>query len=165
MHYIHHITLNTGHVARTPRAEVSEVAMAAMVQWLDRALDSPGERVALPVPKLAEFGAIALTEGGALVVTIYGPSGAVDRGMPYAAKPQPLITFAVARRSRQGAAAWRSLNQMAGTTGNQPPEPWCAVVLHPQLAMYIGATQWIADLERCIAWAWLTRNPDLRSVS
>ena len=43
-----------------------------------------------------------------------------------------------------------------------PGTPWCAVALHPGFLEQHGASAWIGDFERCIAWAWLTRNPDLR---
>jgi len=45
---------------------------------------------------------------------------------------------------------------------NRPAEPRCAVALHsPTLAAHSEAAQWLVDLKHCIAWAWITRNPQL----
>ena len=36
-----------------------------------------------------------------------------------------------------------------------PEPPWCAVEIHPALALYPAAAEWLGDFERCVAWAWV----------
>ena len=43
--------------------------------------------------------------------------------------------------------------------------PWLAVITHPTLAAHLGATEWLGDFERCVAWAWITRHPAVESAS
>ena len=57
-------------------------------------------------------------------------------------------------------ALWDALHAMpdavgAVTDAGEPPGavPWCGVVAHPGLLMVPGAAVWLADFERCIAWA------------
>jgi hypothetical protein len=151
--YIQHITLSTGHNARTSRTDVSDETLAVLVPWLNAGIESRAPQL-LPVPQLSHYSAVAIVERGTLVCTIYGPPG------PHMSEPPPLVTFGVAQRSRQGGELWDMLvGQFGAKPGLQKPsEPWCAVALHPSLAAD-PAVQWIGDLERCIAWAWITRNP------
>ena len=87
--YINHVTLTTGHVTRSHRADVDDGTLAAVSPWLQQAINSGQQH----------------------------PSA------------------------------------------KRPREPWCAVALHPTLAGDLGATQWLADFERSVAWAWITRTP------
>ena len=77
-----------------------------------------------------------------------------------------LVTLGIAQRSREAAPLWQT---MADTFGASPAArmssvPWCAVALHPTLPMFMDAVTWLGDFERCVAWAWITRNPALASV-
>lgn len=161
--HLHHVTLNTGHVARTSRADVGEAAIARLVPWLERAL-ALGEALPLPVPELSHFAACARVDDGALVVTVYAPSGPHVAGKP-ADATMPVIVFAVGRRSRSGRRVWDALAELSGmTAADVPPSPWIAVQLLPTLAAHADASRWLGDFERCAAWAWLTRRADLREV-
>jgi hypothetical protein len=46
----------------------------------------------------------------------------------------------------------------------QPDAPWCAVAIHPSIMMHFDVMGWIADFERCCAWAWITRKPSLEII-
>lgn len=163
MTFINHITINTGHVARTKRADVAPEVTQLLADWLPSTINS-GKTHALPVPSISHFSAQAFVQDGGLVVTVVAPVGPHQQGQPHAGKTMPLVTFGVAQRSRQGTALWGMLTSAFGSvTGlQQPGTPWCAVAVHPSIAAYDGPVDWLGDFERCGAWAWLTRNPDLR---
>jgi hypothetical protein len=158
VHYIAHITLTTGHIARQQRADVSDAALATLVPWLADAL-ATGQRTPLPwLP--GGCSALALQQDGALVVTVYGPD-------PNIGKPVALATFGVAPRSRSAPPLWDMLMRtqpyvIAGLS--MPAAPWCAVVPYPVLVAHPDAIEWLGDLERCVAWAWASRHPGLRAV-
>lgn len=151
--YIAHITLSTGHIRRSPRSEVGDDALAVLVPWLEAAR-AAGEPIPLPAESLAHYSGKVMLEDGALLCTIYGP-GAV-----------PLVTFGVAQRSRQGEPLWELLAGMGqpSPAARMPSAPWCGVVLHPSAVLFPDAMEWLGDLERCVAWAWITRKPDLRAA-
>ncbi len=158
MHYITHITLTTGHVVRQQRGDVPDAALAALVPWLAGAL-ARGQRT--PLPWLhGGYSALALQQDGALVVTVYGPD-------PDIGKPEALATFGVAPRSRSAAPVWNLLMETQPdviTSLSMPGAPWCAVVPYPVLVAHPDAIEWLGDFERCVAWAWASRNPGLRAV-
>ena len=147
--YINHITMTTGHVARSYRADVTDATLAALAPWLQAAIGSGQQH---PLPGLPQYAAAAFVQDGGLVVTVYG-------SQPATGTRQPLATFGVAQRSRHGEALWALLvaNFGAHAKARRPGEPWCAVALHPTLVLDPAATEWLGDFERCVAWAWLTR--------
>lgn len=152
--YINHVTLTTGHVTRSQRRDVADDTLAAVAPWLQSAINSGQQH---PLPGLPQYAAAVFVQDGGLVVTVYAHQPDIGQRLP-------LVTFGVAQRSRHGEALWALLvaNFGAHALAKRPREPWCAVALHPTLAGDLGATQWLADFERCVAWAWITRNPDLR---
>lgn len=164
--YLNHITLPSGHTRRSPRAEVSDEALALLAPWL-RAAANSGGRAALPVAELSHYSAAALIEGGGLVVTIYGPAGPHVAGRPHAGDVMPLVALGVAQRSRQGGDLWAMMLANFGCADGlqKPGEPWCAVALHPSLIDTPDAAHWLGDLERCIAWAWITRSPQIGAIN
>lgn len=163
--YINHLTLNTGHLARTSRADVSDSALAILSPWL-RAAISSGPPAPLPVAELCHYSAQTLVENGALVVTVTGPAGPHKPGQPHPGATMPLVTIGVAQRSRQAAPLWSMLTTAFGNPRSvrMPADPWVVVALHPTLAKYPDAAHWLGDFERCVAWAWITRNPDLQAA-
>lgn len=163
--YINHITLTTGHNARTSRADVSDEVLAVVAPWLAGIINS-GVLHPLPVPALSHLSARASVEAGSLVVTVFAPAGPFVPGSVSRGKDMPLVTFGVAQRSRQGAELWPQLVQAFGATDKirRPAEPWIAVALHDGLVAHINVIGLLGDFERCCAWAWITRNPDLKSV-
>lgn len=162
--YINHITITTGHNARTSRADVADETLAIVAPWL-QSIVGAGQKSPLPVPALSHFAAIAYVQDGGLVVTVYGPSGPHQPGQP-ASADIPLVTFGVAQRSRHSEPLWAMLlanfEHLEGI--RQPTTPWCAVAVHPSIAAHADAIGWLADFERCVAWAWITRNAQLESA-
>ena len=159
--YINHTTLTTGHNARTSRADVADEALAVVAPWLLSVVGS-GQKSPLPVPTLSHFSAMAYVQDGGLVVTVYGSSGPHQPGKP-ASADIPLVTFGVAQRSRHSEPLWAMLlaNFERAPGLGQPATPWCAVAVHPSITAHADAIGWLADFERCVAWAWITRNVQL----
>lgn len=143
--YLNHITLTTGHLARTSRADVTDETIAALTLWLDQALDSePPVPLPGPLGSRDGFSAAPYTVNGALVCTVYGQDA-------------PLVTFGVAQRSRHATELWALLVAQFGAVQNlkMPSTPWCAVAIHPAFAGQLNASAWVGDFERCVAWTWL----------
>lgn len=164
--YINHVTLSTGNLTRSSRAEVADEVVAVIAPWLIDGI-AAGTPLPLPVAALSHYRAVVIkTDGGGLVVTVYAPSGPHLPGTPAFGKGLPLVTLGVAQRSRHGADLWGTLVAQFGCAKGlrRPTEPWCAVALHAGLAAHREAAHWLGDLERCIAWAWITRQPALGAV-
>lgn len=162
--YINHITMSTGHIARTSRADVADDTLALLVPWLQSVVAS-GKIVPLPVEPLSHFGAMATVQDGALLCTIFSPAGPHKAGQPYTGESWPLVTLGVAQRSRHSNKLWPLMAAKFGARVIAPAPPWCAVAVLAPLAAYQSASEWLGDFERCIAWAWITRNPILETAS
>lgn len=146
--YLWHITLETGHSRRSPRAEVDDEVVAVMAAFVVRALNSGA---VAPMPGPLGYGARVSGEGGVLMVTI--------ARLPLV----PLVTFGVATRSRHSARLWRLLHDGAASPlrtdrADVPSPPWLGVRLEPGILSDPTALSWLADAERCIAWAWIERG-------
>jgi len=78
----------------------------------------------------------------------------------------PLITMGVAQRSRQGAELWQMMIAQPGARPGltKPQEPWLAALVYPSAVGYRGDLGWMGDFEACVAWAWITRRPDLSAA-
>ncbi len=161
MTHIHHITLTTGHARRSLREEVGPDIRSGLRPLIERAL--LGERVLLPAgdPPCWITGGV---EGRCISLTVWGPP--LSRAaFPRAdeAAPVPLAEVGIAPRARCAPRVWRSLHELARTTGVQvatdpddpPPAPWVAALLLPGIGIYPEAAHWLGDLERCLAWAWV----------
>lgn len=163
--YLHHLTLSTGHLARTAREDVAPEVTALLAPWLV-GLVQTGKVAPLPASSLSAYSAQALVQDGALVVTVYAPTGPHAPGKPHAGPGTPLVTLGVAQRSRQAAGLWDALTgAFPARAGLQMPStPWVAVATHPAMLAHRDAVEWLGDFERCIAWSWITRNPSLESA-
>lgn len=124
MNHIDHITLDTGHVRRSPRAEAGDDAVDAMRESLEDALTHPRERT--PLPAIAGYSYNATAQDGTLMVTIWG----TVRSMP-----APVVTFGVARAGGDARGLWHTLHDPRGglealpyaTDIDQVPSaPWLA---------------------------------------
>lgn len=162
--YIHHITLTTGHEVRTSRADVADEVLEIVSPWLQSIINT-GQKHPLPVQELIHYSAIAFVQDGGLLVTVYGPSGPHEPGKTTNADI-PLVTFGVAQRSRHGEQLWDiMLASFEHANGILiPSTPWCAAIVYPSAMAHKDALSWLADFERCCAWAWITRNTKLESV-
>lgn len=159
--YINHLTLSTGHVSRIERGDVNGETLARVGPWL-AALTATGESAPLPVSGLATYSAIGSVYGGALILTVSGPT---QQSGPMVGNAPPLVTLGVAKRSRHGTALWPLLSapHMPPVKRGieRPAEPWCAVAIWPTIMLHPESMEWLGDLERCIAWAWVTRAEDV----
>ena len=148
MAYLNHITLATGQTRRSPRSEVSEGVIETLGPWLHSAIDA---KEAYPLP-----GALGQSEGFAARV-------AIEYGALLCTVSQehsgPLVTFGVADRSQQSGELWALLCADFGSANAllAPSTPWCAVAIHPPLALHPDASEWLGDFECCVAWTWLER--------
>ena len=144
--YLHHVTLTTGHVRRSPRSEVGAGVVERLTPYM---LDAIREReipVALPAPP--GYSMTAWAPGGrCLVVTLWH------------AATQLILTTGVAAHSRCGARLWPMLHQpqyeLATDAATVPAEPWCADRIEPAALLHREALEWTGDWSRCIAWAWI----------
>lgn len=152
MTYLHHITLDTGHVYRAPRAGMDARAMALATRLLSDALaDGTGEEhVAIPYVT-AGYTLTAAAAGRCLTILIWGPQPG--------GKILPLVTLGVATHSRCGARLWRVMHEdrdgLATDGQPTPPEPWLAARLEQGILAHPDALDWLADLEQGLAWAWV----------
>lgn len=144
MNYINHITISTGHIARTSRADVGDDVIDLLAPWLNKMINT-GVVDPFPVDGMGNYSAKAYTHAGGLFMTVY--NGDV-----------PLVTFAVAKRSRQSKPVWdRLLKSFQHITDIKvPPVPWCAVAVHgTSILVDQEALSWLGDFERCVAWTWI----------
>lgn len=150
--YIYHLTVTTGHGYQSPSDEVSDAVTLEMSLWLDEIVNTGQQH-----PLLGDLGnnyaAQATAERGELMLTVYA------RQHDAAVSRHPLATLAVAPKSKHSARVWAIVTdgRLGPTAPNlrEPRAPWCAVHLHPALLGHLDATQWLADFERCVAWAWV----------
>lgn len=154
--YLHHVTLDTGHSRRSYRDEVADAAIAAVHDGLSRALSFAGTHVTVPAQD-SGWTYTATASGRCLLVTMWAE---------IAGEKAPVATFGVASHSRSGAQLWRLLHAprtllppYATSPDRAPAEPWVAA----RLELGAGLVDphelaWIADFERVIGWAWLSRG-------
>lgn len=163
--YINHVTLNTGHTRRSPRDEVRDDILGILHPWIEDMLIGKIP-LPLPVPSLYHYCATATVEAGSLLCTIWAPRGPHTPGQPHPGESIPLVTLGVAQRSRHSTDLWAMMVAQFGAKPGlkKPNEPWCGVVVHSNLMDHIRTSDWLGDMERCIAWAWITRRPALVSV-
>lgn len=141
-----HYTLTTDHSRESPREEVGDEAIKAVWPLL-----TPNDEHV--IPGIDGYKCGVRIQDSALLATV---NDAANR---------PLVSFGVAT---DAAAAWpiwqslmglyRELQRKLGkkAIAKQPAKtPWCAAVVifaSPEEAA------WIADFERCVAWAWMRKN-------
>lgn len=164
---ITHITLSTGHKRESLRSEVADSVLQALAPWLDVLVAKSG-RVEFPFDGFRHFSASAVSFDGALVVTVFAPSGPLDVGLlSGAVDGVPLVTFGVALNASHGSVLWDKLLLYSelSVALSMPASPWCGVVVHPSLSLFPDAARWLGDFERCVAWAWVVRNdPRMRTL-
>ena len=139
-----HYTLNTGHSRNSPRSEVADEVILALAPLL-----RSGEHD-LPIEG---YRAIITIDGGGLLASVFNG-------------PRPCITMAVAPDDAAADAVWGTIEKLYLQIGDMPgfrtadfaaPQrpattPWCAAFTAVPTA---EEAYWIADFERCLAWAWI----------
>ena len=146
MSFIHHVTLNSGHARPSPRAEVADHVVSAL-----QPLVAAEAETTLPILDTSYNLHIKRNDGAYLAVVEDDEATS-------------LITVAISRRNRNGAALWRSLHVWPGelaTRADLPPDaPWLAARIEPDGFADSELLTWVGDFERCLAWAWLERRPN-----
>ena len=145
--YIHHVTLTTGHSRRSWLHEIDPMIMGDLRGLLASARE-PGGAVIPGVQPVCRLSMLyESSRSCALAVHDDGEA--------------PLLTIGIATHARCGESLWRRLHEPGATRttiADRPPEPWCAVRIEGGALLYPPPHQLLptlADMERCIAWAWI----------
>jgi len=160
---INHVTLNTGHNCKSPRSEVSNKTIEIISSWLDGAIKS-NINVCLPTSDLKNYTAYATEAEDGLMVTISGNSKQILGG-----EPVPLVTMCVVNQEHKENDVWQLMTgpHMPKVARGVvcPEKPYLGVSIWPMAFLYFEALEWLGDLERCIAWAWLERKKKTKDAS
>jgi hypothetical protein len=158
--YIRHLTLDTCDQRDSYRSEVAESVIAMLRPMLDRMVAGEVAQVPGDVQPACWMTA-RVVRGRGLLVTVSNvdhlPVYRLGQVMPVGTTRilgTPLLTFGVAPDSLASATLWREWIG-AERDDRTPTPPWCVVQLMPGLAGIPAAAEWLGDLERCVAWAWI----------
>jgi hypothetical protein len=147
-HQIEHVILDTGHARRSPRSAIEDEIIRVLDASFDRAITTGARE---PIPGWAPFSFNVTTEAGAAIVNLWREA-------------TPVVTFGIAADPASSPKLWRLLHEGGAgkhaTSPDRPPAtPWIGA------RMEIGAALtapddllWIADFERCLAWAFIDRR-------
>ena len=135
--YLNHVTLNTGHVRRSPRSEVSDEILVELAPALARAR----VRGRAKLPNLPGYFVSVDQEwiGGAAVTL--------------SKRRLPVVRCVVATDT---ASAWQGRAWLVaqGAVAAQHVElPWLGVWLTPDMLDALKVLDWLDDVQRSIAWA------------
>jgi hypothetical protein len=155
--YLHHVTMTTGHVRRSVRAEISAEALAVCRELLDTVRAGRPLDTGAPIPGLLHPSGQPYH-----LVLADDPSSRCLLLAVTAARGQRLVTLGLAGHSRCGARLWRALHTyarewalpVATDAGRCPPEPWAAALLDADSPQHLAVLPALGDLERCLGWAW-----------
>lgn len=149
--YLHHVTLTTGHVRRSWRHEIDPAIMPVVAALVASAREETGALI----PHLEPACRLYIEDTARCALC----SVRIDDDVP-------ILTMVVANHARCGSQLWELLHNTATTPvatriSERPPEPWCAVRIEAAAAMFPPPHMLLptlADMERCVAWAWLDRR-------
>jgi hypothetical protein len=160
---LHHITLNTGHIAKTSRSDVHPHIIDFLLPILDAeggpVPGLPGWHLSLLFP-LDDRGA---PRPGAAFFQIADERGTSERPavvamacwsdtMQAKAWEHTIASYRAWELALQACEFWHD------PPTNPPPLPWLAICLTPWInAASMSAVQALGDLERCIAWGLIER--------
>lgn len=145
-----HYTFNSGHSRISPRGEVRDDVIDAMVGLVVSGTHS------LPGELGREWKLVVPETSAGLVATLFRGSA-------------PVVTLGVAAAEEEAGCVWPALESFylgltdrgphAGFDWQVPTQPaslpWCAVIVtNPTEA----TASWVADFERCLAWTWIERG-------
>jgi hypothetical protein len=146
MTYIWHVTLNSGHVAKQERSNISEEAIAALADTLDGILQGAH----LQIPGVDNYLVNASHHGHDLIATVW--RGPWDRRAP-------IVTTATALKSRSAKSLWELMHDQSTVPlrtdrGRPPTTPWQADRIEVGASLHPDALSWTGDFSRCLAWSW-----------
>lgn len=131
-----HYTITTGHVRQSARSEVRDDVIERLAPLLQ-----PGDH-AMPGP-FGDYRLRVTVDGSTLAATVITVTGV------------PLATTIVCIDQAGLDAALRATGMIPAVEITLP----CALVeIHPTLALDPGASDWLGDFEKCLAWTWLERT-------
>lgn len=151
-----HYTINTGHTRLSPAEEVSDQTL----NMLFPLISTGGGQ--LPDP----FGKYRVT----IVKTPGGATFDISNTDP--SSPTPLVLCALCWSAGAAPAIWKEIEKaylnltdihldLIGKAVPRIPQhiPWLTVLTFPFCMLFLDSVTWLADLERCLAWA-IMRNPN-----
>jgi len=145
---LHHLTLNTGDLRTSPKSEVAASTLSTMEQWLKAGASK--NRVPLPRPLYRYLADLTVTHDHNLLVTVYSPGQSFSGPAIW-----PIVSFGVCA---QGSPQfWEALHDvhLRQPSLEEPAAPWCAARLYGPITEDPDSLTWLADFERCCAWAWI----------
>jgi hypothetical protein len=145
---IEHVTLDTGHARRSPRSAIEDEIIRVLDAGFDRAITTGARE---PVPGWAPFSFSVTVEAGAAIVKLWREA-------------TPVVTFGIAADAASSPKLWRLLHDGgAGRHATSPDRPPAAPWIGARMEIGAALTApddllWIADFERCFAWAFIDRS-------
>ena len=143
MRKLHHLTIDTGHLAVTPRSDVSDEAIAWLQPIVD---DEQGLADVLWFDLIRLMGPERRPKGAAACTIHLGHGGPA------------LVQCVICWRSEDAETAWTALSipEIAPVTGRRlsvPSLPWLATKLLPGIeSAPQEVVAMLGDAQRCIAW-------------
>jgi hypothetical protein len=144
---IEQVILDTGCARRSPRSAIEDEIMRVLDASVDRAITT-GTRE--PIPGGVRFSFNVTTEAVAAIVKL--------------CEATPVVTFGIAADAASSPKLWRLLHEGGvgkhATSPDRPPAtPWIGARMEIGAALTApGDLSWIADFERCLAWALIDRR-------
>lgn len=137
MHYINHITLNTGHVRKTYPHEINK----ELYFVLKRLYKDIFEHKAVIYEGYTAEGTYEPNNGA--IITVYGPQG------------EPVLTTGITRD--KGSSIWELMHSTSAyplaTKPNSPPKtPFIADRIEVGAITNMDALQWTGDFSKCMGW-------------
>ncbi|HYC79154.1 MAG TPA: hypothetical protein VEI02_16160 [Planctomycetota bacterium] len=137
-----HFNLTTGVRRSTHRRDADDRAIAEI-------LSSLRDRTAV-LPSRQGIVLVTVPQGRSLAAAVEVPTKSIFR--------RNIASIAV-DVDGSGRAMWRRLHEgreLATHEHERPTAPWSALRLEAGLAVVPDAARWLHDLERDLAWAWVT---------
>ena len=146
-----HVAAHNGHVRESPRSEVEDRVASRLRVLLAAACVSDDPVNIGP----RGWSIMAREEPGALSVRVIGPHGLLTAVFAVGADDEAASRTAWA--DVVGDSLWlaEGVSHAAPPLDAPPDPPWLVGAVLPPILAYPEAVGWLADLERCAAWAWL----------
>ena len=151
-----HVSVNTGDVVLSRRAEVSDDEVEVFQQLVASART-------WKIPSVGHGFTCTVTADGGGVSTF-------DVSVEFEGEPGPVVFCVLCTNEAMTRAAWDLMSRLSlrfldGPLGAQMAAkeatvytPWLAVLLMPGAVVAPDASAWIGDFQRCLAWALIERE-------
>lgn len=147
-----HLTLNTGHLSQSPRSDVSDGVIATLKPLVPKGGT---------IPSFAPFHVNTTHGPGAAIFSVYrGKEPIVICGLAYATEGQAAIWDELEHLYMDLSDQFPNLMAASAAPAMPAQLPWLAVLLLPTIGNQPqNAFDWLADFERCYAWAIIEHHP------